>query len=400
MNFDLPEELVMLRDAVTEVCEKDLIPGIKEYEEREEFAYPLIRKMGQAGLFGAPFPEELGGSAAGFLAVSVIAEEVSRLAPEFGYAMNMQSMTCPYTIYNWGTPEQIERFVPGLISGEKIGMFALSEEGSGSDPAGSMRTTAKRHGDVYRLNGSKMWITFSHAADVGVLFAKTDTQATPAHTGISAFIVQPKLFEGYSAQPIELPGLSKSLRSCAVYLDDFEVPAENRLGEEGEGFRVAMNALEYGRLTVSGRLTGLAQAALDVSRAYANERIIGGRSIAHYQLIQERIADATVAVEAARLMSLRVGWTMDQGRTSTRVASRSKYFATKAARLAGDVAREVLGGNALTADYPVKKLNAYIDMLTVGEGSENVQRVLIGADSLGIKDATRHAMRNRFAGVV
>ncbi len=400
MNFDLPEELVTLRDAVTDVCEKHLIPGIKGFEEREEFAYPLIREMGKAGLFGAPFPEELGGSAAGFLAVSVIAEEISRLAPEFGYAMNMQSMTCPYTIYNWGTEEQARQFVPGLIAGEQIGMFALSEEGSGSDPAGSMRTVARRDGDVYRLNGSKMWITFSHATDVGVLFAKTDPHADPAHTGITAFIVQPKQFEGYSAQPIELPGLSRSLRSCTVFLDDFVVPVENRLGEEGEGFRIAMNALEYGRLTVSGRLTGLAQSALELARNYANERIIGGKPIARFQLIQERIADATVAVEAARLMSLRVGWTMDQGRVSTRVASRAKYFATQAARLAGDVAREVLGGNALTAEYPVKKINAYIDMLTVGEGSENVQRVLIGEDSLGIKDATRHAMRNRFVGML
>lgn len=400
MNFDLPEELEMLRDAVTEICEKDLVPGVKEYEERAEFCYPLIRKMGDAGLFGAPFPEELGGSAAGFQAVSIIAEEVSRLAPEFGYAMNMQCATCPYTIYNWGTPEQAQAFVPGLISGEKIGMFALSEEGSGSDAAGAMRTTARREGDVYKLNGSKMWITFSHATDVGVLFAKTDPHASPVHKGITAFIVQPKMFKGYSAQPIDLPGLSKSLRSCAVFLDDFEVPVEHRLGEEGQGFSIAMNALEYGRLTVSGRLTGLAQACLDVARDYANERVIRGQPIARYQLIQQRIADATVAVEAARLMARRVGWTMDQGRTSTRVASRAKYFATQAARLCGDVAREVLGGNALTAEYPVIKLNAYIDMLTVGEGSENVQRVLIGEDSLGIKDAARHKMRNRFVGVL
>jgi isovaleryl-CoA dehydrogenase len=400
MNFDLPEELEMLRESVIAICEKDLIPGVKEYEERAEFCYPLIRKMGEAGLFGAPFPEELGGSAAGFQALSVISEEVARLAPGFSYAMNMQCATCPYTIYNWGTPEQGREFVPGLISGEKIGMFALSEEGSGSDPAGAMRTTARREGGVYKLNGSKMWITFSHAADVGVLFAKTDTQAEPVHSGITAFIVQPKRFDGYSAQPIDLPGLSKSLRSCAVFLDDFEVPVEQRLGEEGEGFSIAMNALEYGRLTVSGRLTGLAQACLDVARNYANERVIGGRPISKHQLIQERIADATVAVEASRLMARRIGWTMDQGRTSTRVASRGKYFATQTARLCADMVREVLGGNALTAEYPVVELKAYIDMLTVGEGSENVQRLLIGADSLGIKDAARHTMRNRFAGIV
>ena len=398
MNFDLPEELCMLKDSVASFCETEIKPGRETYEQSGEFPHPLISKMGEAGFFGAAFPEELGGSEAGFLAVSVIAEEISRLAPEFGYAMNMQAMTCPYTIYNWGTEDQTKRFVPALISGTKIGMFALSEAGGGSDPAGAMRTTARREGDAYRLNGSKMWITFANAADVGVLFAKTDPKATPEHRGITAFVVEPKMFEGYQVDPIDLPGLSKCLRTCAVFLDDFSVPLENRLGEEGEGFRIAMNALEYGRLTVTARLTGLAQAALDAAVAYASEREVGGRAIGRYQMIQQRVADATVAVEAARLMSWRIGWTMDQGRTSTRIASHGKYYATQAARLAGDVAREVFGGYALAAEYPVKKLNAYIDMLTVGEGSENVQRILIGEDALGIKDANRHMMRNRLAG--
>ncbi|GAB3678938.1 acyl-CoA dehydrogenase family protein [Salinisphaera aquimarina] len=399
MNFDLPEEMVALQDAVADFATRRLTDDAEAYEKSGEFGFDLIRDMGEAGFFGAPFPAELGGSEAGFMAVSIIAEEISRIAPAYGYAMNMQCATCPYTIYNWGTPEQIERFVPGLIAGEKIGMFALSEAGGGSDPAGAMRTTARREGDYYVLNGSKMWITFSNVADVGVLFAKTDPKAEPAHRGVTAFIVEPKQFEGYSAQPIDLPGLSKSLRSCAVFLDDFKVPVKNRLGEEGKGFGIAMNALEFGRLTVSARLTGLAQAALDASIAYANERVVGGGPIARHQLVQQRIADATVAVEAARLMARRIGWTMDQGRTSTRIASRGKYFATQAARLAVDVAREVFGGNALTAEYPVQRLSAYVDMLTVGEGSENVQRVLIGEDALGIKDATRHTMRNRFVGV-
>lgn len=399
MNFDLPEELVALGDAVADFSRRRLTDDAEAYEKSGEFAFELIRDMGEAGFFGAPFPESLGGSEAGFMAVSIIAEEISRVAPAYGYAMNMQCATCPYTIYNWGSEDQVERFVPNLITGKSIGMFALSEAGGGSDPAGAMRTTARREGDYYLLNGSKMWITFSHAADVGVLFAKTDPKAEPAHKGITAFIVEPKKFDGYTARPIDMPGLSKSLRSCEIFLDDFKVPVENRLGEEGKGFGIAMNALEFGRLTVSARLTGIAQAALDASIAYANERVVGGGPIARHQLIQQRIADATVYVEAARLMARRIGWTMDQGRTSTRIASRGKYFATQAARLAADVAREVFGGNALTSEYPVHRLQAYIDMLTVGEGSENVQRVLIGEDALGIKDATRHTMRNRFVGV-
>lgn len=400
MDYDLPEVLILLRDAVTAFCERRLLHDAAAYELSGEFPFDLIQEMGQAGFFGAPFPTDLGGSEAGFLAVAIISEEISRIAPAYGYCMNMQSMTCPYTIYNWGTREQARRFVPDLIGGKRIGAFALSESGGGSNPARAMRTTAIRNGDHYLLNGSKMWITFADVADVGVLFARTDAGADPVYKGISAFIVEPKRFPGYNAQPIELPGLSRALRTCTILLDDFAVPVENRLGEEGDGFRIAMNALEFGRLTVTARLTGLAQAALDASIAYANERVVAGRRISQHQLIQGRIADAAVAVDGARLMSRRTGWYMDQARASSRVASRGKYFATKAARLAGDVAREVLGGNALSAGYPVKCLNAYIDMLTVGEGSENIQRILIAEDALGIKDANRHAVRNRFVGMI
>ncbi|MFW5679971.1 MAG: acyl-CoA dehydrogenase family protein [Pseudomonadota bacterium] len=394
MDFDEPADLADLRATVARLHDREIAPHIAGFEAEAAFPYPIIRALGEAGLFGAAFPEDLGGSAAGFQAVSVIAEEVSRLAPEFGYALNMQAMTCPFTIYNWGTDEQIRRFVPDLIAGRAIGMFALSEAGGGSDPAGAMRTTAVREGDVYRLNGSKMWITFAHAADVGVLFARTDPAA--GVRGISAFIVQPKRFSGYRADPIPMSGLSRCLCSCAVFLDDFVVPVADRLGEEGQGFKIAMNALEYGRLTVSARLVGLARAALDASLRFAREREVGGGPIARHQLIQGRIADATVAVDAAQLMARRTAWTMDAGQPSTRVAARGKYFATQAARLAVDVAREVFGGYALADEYPVRKLQAYIDMLTVGEGSENVQRVLIAEDALGLKDANRHGLRNRF----
>ncbi len=394
MQFDEPAELAALRATVERLYEREIRPHMAEFEASGTFPHAILRALGEAGLFGAAFPERLGGSAAGFQAVSVIAEELSRLAPEFGYAMNMQAMTCPFTIYNWGTAAQAERFVPDLVAGRSIGMFALSEAGGGSDPAGAMRTTAVRQGDVYRLNGSKQWITFADAADTGVLFARTDP--TAGVRGITAFVVQPKRFEGYRADPIPMGGLSRCLRSCAVFLDDFEVPVADRLGSEGEGFKIAMNALEYGRLTVSARLVGLARAALDAAIGFARERELGGGPIARFQLVQGRIADATVAVDAAALMARRTAWTMDRGLPSTRVAARGKYFATQAARLAVDVAREVHGGYALADEYPVRKLQAYIDMLTVGEGSENVQRVLIAEDALGLKDANRHGLKNRF----
>ena len=392
MDFTLPEESAAAARSVRQFAEAEILPVIKGYEERKEFPYSIIEKMGAAGFFGAAFPEEVGGSDMGYMAVVAIAEELSRLAPEFGYAMNMQAMTCPFTIYNWGTEDQARRFVPDLIAGRKIGMFALSEPGGGSDAAGSMMTTARRDRDTYRLNGSKQWITFADACDTGLLFAKTDPSA--AHRGISAFIVEPKSHAGFTAKPIEMSGLSKCLRSCAVFLDDFAVPADNRLGEEGEGFTIAMNALEWGRLTVSARLVGLAQRCRDEARRYAGIRIVGGQAIGRYQMVQHLIADMTVNIEAARLMTRRMAWTMDRGEAANRAASQAKYFAGITAKHAALSAAEIFAGYALADEYPISKMTSYVNMLCTGEGTPNVQRILIAEDALGYKDANRHPVRN------
>ena len=393
MNFSLPEDIAALADSVERFARAEILPAMGAFEEAGTFPHPLIAKMGDAGFFGAAFPESLGGSNAGFLAVSAISETISRLAPEFGYAMNMQAMTCPFTIFNWGNDNQIKRFVPDLIAGRKIGMFALSEPAGGSDAAGSMKTTAVRYGDVYRLNGSKQWITFANAADTGILFAKTDPAA--GHRGVSAFIVEPKTCPGFTANPIPMTGLSNALCSNAVFLDDFEVPAANRLGAEGEGFKIAMNALEYGRLTVSSRSVGLAQACLDHAVAYANDRVVGGSPIGTYQMVQHLIADMTVNTEAARLLVHRMAWLMDRGEASNRAASLAKYAAVNAARHAASSAAEIFAGYALADEYPIKKITAYVNMLAVGEGTPNVQRILIAEDALGMKDADRHPVRNR-----
>ena len=392
MDFTLPEECAAAAASVRQFAETEILPVIDGYEERHEFPHSIIEKMGAQGFFGAAFPEELGGSDMGYLAVAAIAEELSRLAPEFGYAMNMQAMTCPFTIYNWGSAPQIQRFVPDLVAGRKIGMFALSEPGGGSDAAGTMMTTALRDGDTYRLNGSKQWVTFADACDTGLLFAKTDPSA--GHRGITAFIVEPKTYEGFTANPIAMSGLSKCLRSCAVFLDDFAVPAENRLGEEGEGFKIAMNALEWGRLTVSARLVGLAQRCLDEARRYAAMRIVGGQAIGRYQMVQHLIADMTVNVEAARLMTRRMAWTMDRGEAANRAASQAKYFAGFAAKHAASSAAEIFAGYALADEFPISKMTSYVNMLCIGEGTPNVQRILIAEDTLGYKDANRHPVRN------
>ena len=393
MNFDLPHEIQSIIETTRHFAKVEIVPKINAFEDSREFPYTLIQKMGEAGFFGAAFPEELGGTNAGFLAIAAISEELSRLSPEFGYAMNMQAMTCPFTIYNWGTEEQISRYVPDLISGKKIGMFALSESGGGSDAAGAMQTKAMRDGDVYRLNGSKQWITFADVCDTGILFAKTDSSA--GYRGITAFIVEPKIYQGFTAKPISMSGLSNVLCSNSVYLDDFVVPVMNRIGNEGEGFKIAMNALEYGRLTVSARSVGLAQACFEHSINYANERVIRGKPIGHYQMIQHLIADMAVNIDAARLLVERTGSLMDQGKKSSRATSRAKYAGVNAAKHAAASAAEIFAGYALADEYPIKKFTAYVNMLAVGEGTPNVQRVLIAEDALGTKDANRHPIRNR-----
>lgn len=393
MDLELPEEIRAMRETVARLMEREVIPAMGAYEESGEFPRALIEKMGAAGLFGAAFGADVGGTGIGFLAVAAISEEVSRLAPEFGYAMNMQAMTCPFTIYNWGTDDQVMGFVPDLVAGRRIGMFALTEPGGGSDAAGAMKTTARPDGDVYRLNGSKQWITFAHACDTGVLFAKTDPAA--GHRGITAFIVEPGSGPGFSADPIPMTGLSNCLRSSAVFLDDFAVPVANRLGAEGEGFKVAMSALDYGRLTVTARLVGLAQACLDLASDYARERVIRGQPIARYQMVQHQIADMVVNVEAARFMLWRMAWAMDRGHPATREAAQGKYLASLAAKHAAQAAAEIFGGYALADEYPIKKITAYVNMLNVGEGAPNIQRVLIAEDALGYKDANRHPVQRR-----
>ncbi|MBI1776147.1 MAG: acyl-CoA dehydrogenase family protein [Proteobacteria bacterium] len=393
MDFALPEELIQVRDSVRRFMANEARAPTAAAEAMSRFPREIIARMGEAGFFGAAFPEAVGGSNLGFQAVALIAEELSRVEPGYGYCMNLQGMTCPLTIFNWGTDAQIGRYVPDLIAGKRVGMFALSEPGGGSDPAGAMLTTARRVGERYVLSGSKMWITFADECDSGILFAKTDPNA--GHRGISCFILEPKTLKGYRADPIAMSGLSRAFHTCAVFLDDVEVPVENRLGGEGEGFKIAMNALEYGRLTVAARLVGLAQACLDEATQYAKERVIKGNAIGRYQMVQHQIADMTVNVEAARLMVRRLAWVMDRGEASGREASQAKYFASLAAKHAAAAASEIFGGYALADAYPIQKFKGYIDMLNVGEGAPAVQRILIAEDTLGYKDANRHALKTR-----
>jgi alkylation response protein AidB-like acyl-CoA dehydrogenase len=393
MNFELSNENIQVKKMARTIAEKEILPNVNYYEEHQIFPKEVLQKMGEAGIFGACFPEQYGGSEMGFLNLAIMAEEISRAHPAFGYAFNMQGMTCPFTILNWGTEEQIKKYVPDLIKANLIGMFALTESGGGSDPAGSMKTTARLDGDEYIINGSKTWITFANEADIGVLFAKTDMET--GHKGISAFIIDTSL-PGFSAKPIEISSLGSMMRSCEVFLEDYRIPKEMRLGNEGDGFKIAMNALDYGRLTVSARLVGIAQGCIDESLKYCNERVVGGNPIGDYQMIKHLIADMVVETDAARLQVHRSAILKDKGQAATRESSYAKYFASEVAAKVSRSALEIFGGNGISDEYPIMKYANYANMLHFGEGSANVQRILIANDALGLKNANRHHINRRF----
>jgi isovaleryl-CoA dehydrogenase len=393
MEFDLSADNLQVRDMVRNFASKAIQPVMKDYEDNSVFPREIFRKMGDAGLYGACFPEQFGGSEMGFLNLAIIAEEISKAHPALGYSFNMQAMTCPFTILNWGTEAQIKRYVPDLITARKIGMFALTEAGGGSDAAGSMKTTAVRDGDDYVLNGTKTWITFANEADYGVLFAKTDPAA--GHRGISAFIIETAR-PGFTATPIAITALGTMTRSCEVVLEDYRIPRENLLGAEGEGFKIAMNALDYGRLTVSARLVGIAQGCAEAALEYAQQRVVGGNPIGQYQMIQHRIADMVVEIEAARLLTYRSGYLKDKGETATRESAYAKYFASEVAVKAARAALEILGANGIADAYPIMQYVNYANMLHFGEGSANIQRILIAEDALGYKNANRHHIQRKY----
>lgn len=388
MEPAMSEEIEAVRDMVNRFMQREVAPVMDGFERRGEFPRELIRRAGQAGLYGAVFPESVGGSNLGYLAATVIQEEMARNDVRFAACNNQQGSTCPTCIYAAGTPEQVMAYVPGLLAGETIGMMSLTEPGGGSDAAGAMKTVARRDGEVYRINGQKMWASIANETDVGILLAKTDPDA--GARGITAFIVEPKKYPGFTAEPIDMLGLSNALRTNVVFLDDFQVPVRNRLGAEGEGFKIIMQVLQAGRVTVAGKALGVARACFEEAVRYANEREIRGQPIGNFQMIQSDIAEMACAIEASRALVYKAARHMDDALPSNRIAAIAKYHASQTAKTCADKAQQIFGGYGMAKEYRVSWLKAYADLFFTGEGSANVQKILIAEDALGYKLADRH----------
>ena len=397
MNIMMTPELETVRNMVSRFMQTEVVPVMDDFEKRQVLPRDLIMKAGEAGFYGSVFPESVGGSNMGYTAAAVIMETIARYDVRFGSCTNQQGGTCPLAIYMAGTPEQVHQYVPDMLAGKTIGMMSLSETGSGSDSAGAMKTFAQRDGDVYRINGQKMWASIANETDVGVLLAKTDREA--GAKGVTAFIVEPKKYPGFTATPIDMMGLSKSFRTNAVLLDNFVVPVKNRLGKEGEGFKLIMKALEQGRLYVAAKAVGLAQACVDDAVRYSNERIVRGLPIGRFQMIQSEIAEMVVALEASRALVYNAAFCMDNALPSNRIAAIAKFHASQTAKMCADKTQQIFGGYGLAREYRISWMKSYADLFFTGEGSANVQKILIAEDALGYKGADRHHGKTGFRDV-
>ncbi len=375
-DFDLGETCDALREAVRDFAQARIAPLAEETDRSNRFPMQLWQEMGEMGLLGLTVEEEYGGTTMGYLAHVVAMEEISRASASIGLSYGAHSNLCVNQLRKNGTHEQKLKYLPKLVSGEHVGALAMSEPGAGSDVV-SMRLRAERRGDVFVLNGNKMWITNGPDADVLIVYAKTDVAA--GSKGITAFIVE-KGFAGFStAQKLDKLGMRGS-NTCELVFQDCEIPAHNVLGEVDKGVRVLMSGLDFERLVLSGGPLGIMAACLDVALPYARERKQFGRSIGEFQLIQGKLADMYVGFNACRAYVYAVAKACDRGQTTRKDAAGAiLYAAEKATWMAGQ-AIQILGGNGYINDYPTGRLWRDAKLYEIGAGTSEIRRMLIGRE--------------------
>ena len=383
MDFELPEELAEVQKLARDFSEKEIAPSAAKDDKEHIFRKDLVTKMGSLGFFGCLIPEEYGGNGLGFLAHALISEEIARIHSAIRVYLNMQAGPA-VTLFEFGNEEQKKRYIPDLLSGESIGLFAITEPDAGSDVA-AMKTTAKREGKGYLLNGTKIWITNATVADAGVIFAYTDR--SQKHRGMSAFYVdlnQP----GVSRRDLDKMGAHASPTGELTF-ENFEMPQENLIGQEGDGFKICMRHLNHTRLGCAAGAIGLAKAAREAAVSYANQREQFGQKIGQFQMNQDLIAQMVVQEEAARLLVYRAASLADHGRPYNLEASMAKYAAAEAAAFNSDAAMKILGAYGYSTEFPVERYYRDAKSYQIVEGSVNIQKLIIAQDALGYRKANR-----------
>ena len=350
-----------------------MAPTAAERDEQERFDRSIFDQMGQLGMTGIPWPEELGGVGSDFLSYVIAVEELSRVCASTGVTLSAHLSLASWPIYKFGTPEQKERFLRPLAEGRQLGAFGLTEPGSGSDAAG-MRTTAVRDGDAYILNGNKIFITNGGEAEIYVVFAVTDPEKK--HHGVTAFIVE-KDTPGFSIGKKEQKLGIRSSPTTEIIFEDCRIPVENRLGEEGQGFKIAMMTLDGGRNGIAAQAVGIAQGALDAATAYAKERKQFGKPIGKLQAIQFKLADMATQIEAARLLTYQAAWLESEGLPYGKASAMAKLYAGDIAMQVTTEAVQVFGGYGYTREYPVERFMRDAKITQIYEGTNEIQRVVI-----------------------
>jgi len=383
MDFELPEELAEVQKLARDFSEKEIAPNAAKDDREHIFRRDLVVKMGELGFYGCLIPEEYGGNGLGFLAHALISEEIARVHSAIRVYVNMQAGPA-VTLFEFGNDQQKKTFLPRLLSGETIALFAITEPDAGSDVA-AMKTTAKRDGDSYLVNGTKIWITNAPVADFGVIFAYTDR--AQKHRGMSAFYAdlnQP----GVSRRELDKLGAHAS-PTGALTFEDFRVPADNLIGAEGDGFKICMRHLNHTRLGCAAGAVGLAKAAREAAVSYANQREQFGQKLGQFQMNQDLIAQMIVQEEASRLLVYRAACLADRGQPYNLEASMAKYAAAEAAAFCADAALKLLGAYGYSTEFSVERYYRDAKFYQIVEGSVNIQKLIIAQDALGYRKANR-----------
>jgi alkylation response protein AidB-like acyl-CoA dehydrogenase len=377
-EFEFTESMRMVQESARNFAEKEIRPGVMKFDESQEFPFEVIRKLGDLGFMGIIFPEAYGGSGFGYLEYVTILIEISRVDPSIGLSLAAHNSLCSNHLYTFGNEAQRKKYLPGLASGRTIGAWALTEPTAGSDAAG-MLTTASREGDCFVLNGSKNFITHGSVGNLTVVMANLDK--SKGKKGISAFIVENDT-PGFIVSKKENKLGMRCCDTSALAFDNCRIPKENLLGEEGTGFAQALAVLDGGRISIAALAVGIAQGALDASLKYSRERKQFGKPIGEFQAIQWKLADMATGIEASKLLTYRAAFLKNKGSDITLESSMAKFHASEVAVQATNDAVQIHGGYGFIKDFPVEKFYRDVKLVTIGEGTSEIQKMVIARELL------------------
>ncbi len=378
MNFELNEEQQQIKSSVREFAESEILPHVMEWDETQHFPTELRPKLAELGLLGVIFPEEYGGAGMGYIEYATIIEEIARVDGSIGLSVAAHNSLCSNHIYMFGSEEQKQKYLVPLAHGESFGAWGLTEAGAGSDASGT-RTNAVKSNGGWLVNGSKNFIT--HAISCQTLVAVAVTDRERGNKGISAFIFDKKM-EGFRSDKKENKLGMRASETASVVFEDCYVPDENRLGNEGEGFTQSMKILDGGRISIAALSVGIAQGAFEAAVRYAKERQQFGQPIAEFQAIQFKLADMATQIEAARLLTLQAAAMKDAGKNLTKQSAMAKLYASETAVRVAEESIQIHGGYGYTKDYPAEKYWRDAKLCTIGEGTSEIQRLVIAKQLL------------------